>query len=296
MSTANAWAASAVTNNPGNQAAQLAAQQALGLDYTQPGALQKAMALLAQYQSDPNALAKQAADIALTRAQTNEANANTAKTQADASAENSATSLMPYLSQTSTGAPYVDLSSVSATERGKLAQVAAANGVQVITNTNEAADLTNITNAYSDLDTMQSTLSGLTSPNPISRLANNFGLNPIATALQTDPQKTAASTLQDAGLDLFKAISGVQGFRGNSSILQQIKENLPSIYDTTDTATQKLSIVRQLIQNRENAIVTPPSTSSSSSSGTTVMTGPDGNQYNVPNSQVQAFIAAGGHQ
>jgi hypothetical protein len=34
----------------------------------------------------------------------------------------------------------------------------------------------------------------------------------------------------------------------------------------------------------------------SSSGGSTLMTGPDGKQYNVPNDQVQAFIAAGGKQ
>lgn len=85
MSTAHAWAAAAVTNNPGNPAAQLAAQQSLNIDFTQPGALQKAMSLLAPYRSNPQTFAKNAADIALTRAQTSSTNADATLKNAQAS-------------------------------------------------------------------------------------------------------------------------------------------------------------------------------------------------------------------
>ena len=78
MATAQAWAAAAVKNNPGNAAATSAAQQALGLDYTQPGALQQAISLLGQYQSDPVATAQAVANLASTRADVAYKNAQTA--------------------------------------------------------------------------------------------------------------------------------------------------------------------------------------------------------------------------
>jgi hypothetical protein len=204
--------------------------------------------------------------------------------------------LAPYLNTTSSGVQYVDLSAVSAADRDKLAQLAAQNGVAVITNKNEAADLTNITNAYADLTTMQTTLSGLTSTNPLGRVLANAGLNQAATFFQTDAEKTAASTLNDAGLDLFKAISGVQGFRGNTAVLNQIKENLPTIYDTSAVAAQKISIVQQLIQNRENAIVGSPS-GATGAAGTISVQAPDGNTYTFPTQQAaDAFKQAAGIQ
>jgi len=73
-STIIAWANAAVSNNPGNQAAQAAAQKAL-----QTNDLATAFSLVGQYQKDPIATQKALADLQLTRAQIN-------KTQADANA------------------------------------------------------------------------------------------------------------------------------------------------------------------------------------------------------------------
>ena len=72
---------------------------------------------------------------------------------------------------------------------------------------------------------------------------------------QTNPQQAAAGALQGVGLDILKAISGVQGFRGNSAVVQQITDHLPSIYDTNDTAQQKVNYIRALISDRENSIL-----------------------------------------
>lgn len=56
--TAQAMAAAAITNNPGNQAASIAAQQLLKIDPLSPDYLQKAFQLVGEYQSDPIALQK----------------------------------------------------------------------------------------------------------------------------------------------------------------------------------------------------------------------------------------------
>jgi hypothetical protein len=168
--------------------------------------------------------------------------------------------LAPYFAQSTSGVPYVDLSALSAGEKGKLAPLAAQQGYGVIVNANEAVDLKNIQNAINNLDTMQSTFASITSPNTVSRLFNNIGLNPVATALQTSPQKVAAGTLNDAAQDILKSISGVQGARFSAAMIDQVKENLPTIYDTTATANTKINTVRSLIANREDALLNQPST------------------------------------
>lgn len=72
-STGQAMAVAALKLNPNDPTAQFAAQQAMKLDPKDPQYLQKVTALVGKYQQDPNALAKAAADLALTKAQTAEA-------------------------------------------------------------------------------------------------------------------------------------------------------------------------------------------------------------------------------
>jgi hypothetical protein len=89
----------------------------------------------------------------------------------------------------------------------------------------------------------------------LSRIFNNIGFTQGAVALQTNPQQAAASSLQAVGLDMLKAISGIQGFRGNTTVVQQINDHMPTIYDTNAVAQQKIDYIRQLITDRENSIL-----------------------------------------
>jgi len=197
----------------------------------------------------------------------------------------------PYLQTTSDGTNWVDASTLQGTaaQKTKIINDAQASGYKIITNKNQAADMSNITDAQSKLDTIGTILGSITQPDAFARNLHNMGLTQFETFAQTDPQKAAAGALQSVGLDILKAISGVQGFRGNQSAIQQVTEHLPSIYDSAPVVKQKIDYVNQLINDRKNAIL-----GTKSSGGTTVMTGPDGNQYNVPNDQVDAFVKAGG--
>lgn len=78
--TGQALAIAAMQNNPTDQAAQYAAQQALKIDPTDPQYLQKVTALVGNYQNDQ---VKAQLDQQLEKAQIGEANANTAKTLND---------------------------------------------------------------------------------------------------------------------------------------------------------------------------------------------------------------------
>jgi hypothetical protein len=167
------------------------------------------------------------------------------------------TAVAPYVNTSHSGVTYADLSTVQGTasqKKGIIDQAQAA-GIKVITNKNTALDLTNIEDANAKLDTISSVMSGIDQPTALSRSLYGLGLTKLATMAQTNPQQAAAGALQGVGLDILKAISGVQGFRGNSAVVQQITDHLPSIYDTNDTAQQKVNFIRALISDRENAIL-----------------------------------------
>lgn len=185
----------------------------------------------------------------------------------------------PYYNVSHSGVGYIDASTLQGTAKDKTAIVRAATqaGLKVITNKNQAADLSNINDAYNKLDTIQNTIGNLAQPNALSRTLYGAGLTKLATLTQSDPQKAAAGALQSIGLDVLKAISGVQGFRGNQIAIQQVTDHLPSIYDTKDVVAQKLDYIRQLVGDREDGLLgvksSPSSTNTVESNGKTWMVG-----------------------
>lgn len=189
------------------------------------------------------------------------------------------TDVAPYYNVASNGVEYVDASTLqgTATEKTKIINDAQAAGYQIITNKNEAADLTNIKDANSNLNTISTIVAGIGQPNWLSRTLGGLGLTSLETMTQSDPQKAAAGALQSVGLDILKAISGIQGFRGNATAIQQVTDHLPKITDTVDTINQKVAYIQQLINNRENAIVgTPQNTQDQIVNGVTYTLGSDG--------------------
>jgi hypothetical protein len=170
----------------------------------------------------------------------------------------------PYYNTSASGVGYADLSAVQGTAAQKTAIVNAAQaaGLKVILNKNTAADLQNIKDANNKLDTISTIMAGIDQPDALSRDLYGMGLTWLASTAQSDPQKAAAGALSSVGLDILKAISGIQGFRGNASVVQQVTSHLPSIYDTQAVVQQKVAYIRQLISDRENGIVGAPKTAS----------------------------------
>lgn len=205
----------------------------------------------------------------------------------------------PYYNQSHNGVGWLDASTLvgTAKEKSQIIRDAQSIGLKVITNKNSAADLTNINDAYAKLKTIGDIMVGIDQPDALSRALYGIGLTKFAEVAQTNPQQAAAGSLNSIGLDILKAISGVQGFRGNQTAIEQVRQHLPSIYDTDDTVKAKIDFISQLIADRENAITGEPKTQAQNvSANTTLLFGPDNVQYNVPNDQVDAFIKAGGHK
>ncbi len=88
-------------------------------------------------------------------------------------------------------------------------------------------------------------------------------------------------------------MQGVQGSRMSQAAVANITKELPTVYDTQATVQTKVQNLQKLLNDRENAIL--GTTGTNGSNQTTLMMGPDGKQYNVPNDQVAAFTKAGGH-
>ncbi len=279
IANAQDLAKTAISNGQDGLAGKIVA-----LDPTSPTYKADLAKLEGQMTQNPQDVALKNAQIAQTQASTANSRANTAKTyndiaiaKANANGSSSTTiqdsngqnytvplNVAPYISFSNSGIMYADLSTVQGTPTEKAAAVTAAQkaGIKVITNKNIALDLTNIGDANNKLDSISTIMAGIDQPSALSRDLGGLGLTKLATMAQTDPQKAAAGALSGVGLDILKAISGVQGFRGNTAVVQQITDHLPSINDTNAVAQQKISYIRQLIDDRENSILGKTGTNS----------------------------------
>lgn len=223
------------------------------ITYNQPGSTYGDKPVT-DYQSQQLDLASQRLDLAIKKA------------QGTSGVDLSTVNYQPYLNTSNSGVDYLDASTIQGTAAQKKAIVDAATsaGIKVITNKNTAADLVNIKDANDKLTLIGTILSGIDQPNALSRDLYGLGLTKFATLAQTNPQQAAAGALQSVGLDILKAISGIQGFRGNQSAIQQVTDHLPSIYDTDAVVKQKIEYINGLISSRENAIVGNSSSTDSS--------------------------------
>lgn len=187
---------------------------------------------------------------------------------------NVSSDLAPYVNFSSNGNSYMDASTLEGTAAQKSAMIneATTAGLKVITNKNTATDLGNIRDATNKLNSISTIMAGLAQPSVLSRDLGGLGLTKLATLTQSDPQKAAAGALSAVGLDMLKALSGVQGFRGNTAVVQQINDHMPTIYDTVDTVNQKVAYIQGLISDREDALVGAPANPPSMYAGITLPT------------------------
>ncbi len=191
----------------------------------------------------------------------------------------------PYYNVSNNGVEYVDASTLKGTqaEQAKIINQAQAARYKVILNKNTAADLVNIKDANSKLDTVSTIMAGIGQPNWLARSLGGAGFTKLAQLTESNPQKAASGALESIGLDILKGISGVQGFRGNQSAIQQITDHLPKVTDTIDTINTKIDYIRQLLSDREDAAVGKPKVTDTGTdqtvNGVTYSKGSDGLYY-----------------
>lgn len=174
---------------------------------------------------------------------------------------NAPADVAPYASVSSNGTKYVDMSSFAGTPTEKNAAIADAYaaGFKVITNKNTALDLTNISDANAKLADMKTAFDATNAGDAATRNTYAAAALKAAKLFQTNPDAVGNDVYTDAALDILKAISGSQGFRGGQSIIDQVKATFPQTTDTQAVVDSKIANITKLISDRETALVGKPS-------------------------------------
>lgn len=170
-------------------------------------------------------------------------------------------SIAPYAGFAQNGVKYVDLSNFAGTptEKNAVVNAAQAAGYKVITNKNSAADVQNITDAFSKMAIIKAAFDPQAQDNFVARDTYGAALTKLAQFAQTNPDAAAIDTFNDSALDILKAMSGTQGFRGGQSIIAAVKSTFPQITDTKAVADQKIKNIEAQINARQEALVGKPS-------------------------------------
>lgn len=173
-------------------------------------------------------------------------------------------SVAPYTHISPNGVKYIDASALTPTERAQVMKDAyngGVNPISVITNPNQALDVSNIADATLKLADIKKVFDGLTTDSAAARDTYYAAAITMAKKLQTDPNAAAADVYEDAALDILKAMSGTQGFRGGASMVDMVKSTFPQKTDTTATVDQKIANMQSLINDRETGLLGKPSAS-----------------------------------
>lgn len=201
------------------------------------------------------------------------------------------TNVAPYYDTSNSGVGYVDASTLQGTagEKTTIINDAQSAGLKVITNKNTATDLFNIKDANNKLDSIASILANIDQPSALSRDLYGLGLTKLAVKAQSNPQQTASDTLSSIGTDILKAMQGVQGSRMSQTAIANINKDLPTIYDTSNTVSNKISDLKVLLGDRENGIL--------GSSGTVTLKNPQTGEVrsftNLSNEDKNSALKAG---
>ena len=157
----------------------------------------------------------------------------------------------PYAKTNSDGSlTFIDLSGVTGKAKNQYAQIAKKKGFSVVMEKNDAQDMTNIIDAQSNLRLYENSMLNSDQPNWVARDLYGAGLTALAQFFQFNPKLAASTTLPAITIELNKAIGGVGGLRGGSG-----KITLPDVSQTNDTNKKRIQDLRQMLDNRQYAIL-----------------------------------------
>lgn len=251
--TGQALAIAAMQNNPTNTAAQYAAQQALKISPTDPQYLQKVSALVGPYQND---LVKQQLDTTLEKAQIANTQATTAKTYNDIANSvglQSATALQPYLQTSFGGTQYADLSTLSPTDKAKMAQVATQAGIKPILDSGTAGKLNAISVSKTNLNNIMGQVSGILNS---TEQPSSQGIGNSLKSFLGNSDIKAFNSWRTAVINNVQALAGGQGsgLRINQAEIDAaLKNDLPVI---TGVGADNLQSAQQKIANLNSQLDT----------------------------------------
>lgn len=285
----------ALTNSANNPQGQMAAQAAAKLDPKDPNYLQKVQALVGQYQKDPIAIQQAIANLQLTRAQTSKAQADAA----NANLTGNAQVLSPYLKTSYDGSQYVDLSTLSPTDKNKYAQIASQNGLKIVQTPADADKIAHIAVTKSNLNDIINTFNSVPVEKDIpffqgvdNSIKNFFGDSTIRS--YQDFRTSAINTLQ--------ALAGGSGsgFRVTQSEIAAAIKDIPILTgpsaDTRASAQKKIDNLNGQIDKWSTQILGGGNTATKDANNTTKSGKPfdyaKAKADGVSDADIQAYLAS----
>lgn len=258
--TAHAMATAAITNNPGDAAAQFNAQQVLKLDPTQPDYLQKAFALVGNYQTNPTAVQNAILQNQKTVAEINKLNADAKNNGQSVAVLNgqltvNGVPISQYVSNTDTGKNYLDISQITDKKEASVVEKAARlQGIQVL-NKDQADQMQNIDVARSNADKILTVVSNFAPSSALSRLVVGPE-NKLSEFFQTNSDIASFNSYRSAAIEAMRAMAGSKGLRiNNAEITLATNNDIPKITDTIGVANQKIANLKAQLQSWEDALI-----------------------------------------
>jgi hypothetical protein len=191
---------------------------------------------------------------------------------------------------TFSGHRYVDLGGYTPSERTKVREAATAQGIPTVSK-EDSETLKVIDNARLNQRDLLAEVQTMLPKDATGRVVGAPGRK-LSTLFQTDAQRAAFGAWRSAAIQTLKATAGAKGLRINQAeIAQAITNDIPTIDDTLETATQKVSNINKMLDNAELPIVVrdrstqraaAPSAAPAPAAGRVRVVGPNGETGTVP--------------
>ena len=150
---------------------------------------------------------------------------------------------------TQSGKRFVDLSELTGNAKNSAIKAAHDQGLPALGGDNIRA-VKDIDRARRDLSGLENDVLKLVPRDPQGRLMGAAGRT-IEELAQTNPNRAAYKSWRDAAIPTLRALVAGPGLRMSTEQLKLMLDNLPNKNDTWDTASSKLAIIRQMLDNAE---------------------------------------------
>ena len=152
------------------------------------------------------------------------------------------------------GRQFADLSDITGNAKNALIQWAGTNGIPAL-GKDQVYELRDIEGARRNIDSIMGQSQAILPTDASERAARAPGTR-ISALLQTNAQKAAWGTWRTAAIKALRATTGSKSFRmTQSEIALAIKNDIPTLNDTYEVATQKLQNIQTLLDNAQEPLI-----------------------------------------
>lgn len=159
----------------------------------------------------------------------------------------------PLITETASGRKFVDLGSLTGKEKNAAIAQAGKQGLVALGSV-DAVGVRDVDRARRDIDSLERYLGDLLPRDAKGRIAAAPGMK-LQKLLQTNEKRAAFKTFRDVAIPTLRAMAGSRGLRITQQQIELSVQNLPKDTDTYGTAQRKLQIIRKILNNAEDPLV-----------------------------------------